>query len=270
VLKKKNYKKIFLVGNKSFLQENLFKNLKIKNMIKIRFNKMLKVKASEDDLVINFSNHINFYKKKYNQKYDRNLILAKFLGRTKAKFIMLSSRQVYKAKMNITENSNINPISTYGKNCYQSEINCKKFLYTKLLVLRLTNIIGYENRIKKRQSLMSAIINGYKQGLIKFDNNYYLSKDLLPVKQFSEIFKKIIKSDINGVYNIGTGKSIKVNLFIKKIMGNKKIKINIDKKKKILDNNFSINPKKLFNLISYTFTEKMLSTEINNLKKKFN
>jgi len=270
VLKKKNYKKIFLVGNKSFLQESLFKNLKIKNIVIIKYSKMLKVKVSEDDLVINFSNHINFYKKQYNQKYDRNLILAKFLRGTKTKFIMLSTRQVYKAKMNITENSNIKPISTYGKNCYHSEKNCKKFLYSKLLVLRLTNIIGYENRKKKRHSLMSAVINGYKQGLIKFDNNYYLLKDLLPVKQFSEIFKKVLKFDISGVYNVGTGKSIKVNLFINKILGNKKIKIKIDKKKKILDNNFSINPKKLFNLIGYTFTDKMLITEINNLKKKFN
>ena len=269
MLKKKIYKKIFLVGNKSFLQESLFKNLKNKKLVKIKYNKIFKRKIYKDDLIINFSNHINFYNKQYKTEYDRNLSLAKFLKKTHSKFILISTRQVYKPRMNINENSTIKPISIYGKNSLNSEKNCEKVLQSKLLILRLTNIIGYENENKKKPSLMSIIINGYKNDLIEFDNNYYLYKDLLPVNQFVQIFQRIIKFDLNGIYNIGTGKPMKINLFLKKILDKKKINIKIDNKKKVLDNNFSINSKKLFRKIGYTFTYRMLNNEIDNLKKKF-
>ena len=271
MLKQKIYRKIFLVGNKSFLQENLYKHLNnYKNLKKINFNKIFKIRLSDEDLVINFSNHVNFYKKKYNKIYDRNLILSKYLHKTKTKFIMISTRQVYKPKMMINENSKIFPISVYAKNSFISEKNCKKILKSKLLVLRLSNIIGFENKKKKRPSLMSIIINGYKKGIIEFDQNFYFLKDLLPIKHFSEIMLKIIKSDLKGTYNVGSGKSIKVNQFVKKILGKKKVKIKILRRNNIKDNNFSINTVKLFSLIKYTFTKKMLINEINSLKKKFN
>lgn len=267
---KKNYNKIFLVGNKSFLQESLFLKLKNNNLVKINYNKIFKEKISENDLVVNFSNDINFYYKRYFIKYDRNYILAKFLKRTNTKLIILSTRQVYKPNMNLTENSQIEPISNYGKNCLVSEKNCMKTLKSRLLILRLTNIIGFENRKKKRPSLVSSIINGYKKGVIKFDNNYYLLKDLLPIQHFTEIFFKITRFDLKGIYNVGTGKSIKVSLFINKIFNNKKINIKIDNKKKINDSHFSVNPNKLFDIIGYNISNKMIIKEFNLLKKKIN
>ena len=55
---------------------------------------------------------------------------------------MLSSRQVYEPKLNITEKSKIKPINLYAKNCIKSEINCEKILNKRLIVLRHSNIFG--------------------------------------------------------------------------------------------------------------------------------
>ena len=68
---------------------------------------------------------------------------------------MISTRQVYKPKMNLNEKSKIEPISIYGQNSYLSELNCKKILKSNILILRLTNII--EMIVKKEK----AISNGY-------------------------------------------------------------------------------------------------------------
>ena len=268
--KKKNYKKIYLVGNKSFLQRNLYEKFKNKKcFIKITFDKIFNKKLSKNDLVVNFSNHINFYKKSYIKKFDRNLILAKFLKSTKTKFIMISTRQVYKPKMNLNEKSKIEPISIYGQNSYLSELNCKKILKSNILILRLTNIIGNDSKKKKRPSLMGMIIDGYKKRVIEFDNNYFLKKDLLPINNFSEILFKVIKHNLNGIYNVGSGKPIRINLFMNQILSKRKVEIKIINKIKFNDKDFSINPRKLFGVIKYNFTKKMLINEINSLKKLF-
>ena len=171
--------------------------------------------------------------------------------------------------MNLNEKSKIEPISIYGQNSYLSELNCKKILKSNILILRLTNIIGNDSKKKKRPSLMGMIIDGYKKRVIEFDNNYFLKKDLLPINNFSEILFKVIKHNLSGIYNVGSGKPIRINLFMNQILSKRKVEIKIINKIKVNDKDFSINPRKLFDVIKYNFTKKMLINEINSLKKLF-
>ena len=53
------------------------------------------------------------------------------------------------------------------------------------------------------------------------------------------------------------------------ILSKRKVEIKIINKIKFNDKDFSINPRKLFDVIKYNFTKKMLINEINSLKKLF-
>ena len=160
MLKQKIKSRIILIGYKSFLQANLYKYLKKKHTVKkIRFTNIKKFKYKESDIVINFSNNYKFYKAKYNTKIDRNYQIAKIINKFNTNLIFISTRQVYKPRINITEKSEIQPMNTYAKNCLISENNCKKILRRNILILRLSNIVGFENGRKKKASLMSLIIS---------------------------------------------------------------------------------------------------------------
>ena len=74
----------------------------------------------------------------------------------------------------ISEKSKLSPLNIYAKNCIKSEKFCKKIMNDNLLILRLSNVFGYENGKKKKPSLMSLILNSLKKREIIFDNNYFL------------------------------------------------------------------------------------------------
>ena len=166
--KQNNKLKILLIGYKSFLQQNLYEYLKKKYLVKkIRFENFKKYKIRENDTIINFSYNKNFFSKKYNITNDRNYYLAKLLKNTKSNFILISTRQIYKPKINVTENSVIKPINNYAKNCLYSEKICKKVLRNNLLILRLANVVGFEIGKKKK-----TIFNGFNYYRYKEKKNY--------------------------------------------------------------------------------------------------
>ena len=178
-LKKKT---VVLIGNKSFIQINLFRQLKKKFNVKmIKYNDISKSNIFNANFIINLSNSKNFYEKKYLKKNDRNLKIANMIKDSKTIFYLLSSRLVYSQKINLSEKSKLAPISVYGKNCLKSERYCKDKLKKRLVILRLSNIFGYENGKKKRPSLVSLILSGIKKKKVVFDDNYYLVKDFLPI-----------------------------------------------------------------------------------------
>ena len=143
-------KKILIIGYKSFIQENLYDFLK-KNFFvkKVRFNNINEKNITNYDIIINCSNSINFFHKNYKKKYDRNLQIANIIKNRGVKLFLFSSRQVYSQKLFLTEKSKLKPINTYAKNCIKSERLCERLLKNNLLVLRLSNIFGFENGKKK-------------------------------------------------------------------------------------------------------------------------
>ncbi len=267
--KQNNKLKIFLIGYKSFLQQNLYEYLKKKYLVKkIRFENFKKYKIRDNDTIINFSYNKNFFSKKYNITNDRNYYLAKLLKNTKSNFILISTRQIYKPKINVTENSVIKPINNYAKNCLYSEKICKKVLGNNLLILRLANVIGFEIGKKKKPSLMSSIITGIKKKKIIFDNNFYIYKDLLPVELFCVLLEKLIKSNQKGTLNLGSGIPIKIDFFLSKIIEKKDIQIEVKIKKNFKDNNFSFKTEKLNKIINSKITKKDLFIYFKRLKKE--
>ncbi len=270
MLKHKEKKKIVIIGNKSFIQENLFEYLKKKfDVKKIKFQSIKKLNLSRVDYLINCSSHKNFFDKNYEKKFDRNYILSTLIIKQNVKLIMLSSRQVYEPKLNITEKSKIKPINIYAKNCIKSEENCEKILNKRLIVLRLSNIFGYEVGNKKKPSLISIFIRGLKQKRVTFDNNYYLYKDFLPINYLSKyVYRILLLDNFSGTLNVGSGIPIRVYNFLNKLKSKKKIITKIILKKKFNDKNFSFNTKKLKKITRISLEKKQIYLELNKLNLK--
>ena len=265
---------VYLVGNKSFIQNYFYSLYKHKiNLIKITFNKFIKNnKVSDGDVVINFSFDKIFFKKNYILNKDRDLKIIKLLKNKKILFVILSTRMVYKQSLNLKETSLKKPSNIYGRNKLMIENNCSKIknIKPKILILRLSNIIGYEiNRI--RSSLMSKLIHGINKNFIQLDNSYKKKKDLMPVELFCRVLFILIKKRIYGIFNVGSGISISL-LELSKILLNrskfKNIKIRIDKKLKNSDNDYSYNISKLKNIYKFNFNKKDLVNSLNVISKK--
>jgi len=147
---KQSKKKILLIGYKSFIQTNLYNHLKQKYDVRnIRFENINHEVFKDCSIVINCSNNKFFFEKNYLKKNDRNLIISNLIHKKKIKFILLSTRQVYLPKLNITEASKLAPMNVYAKNCLNSEKFCKEKLKNNLLVLRLSNVVGIEQGYKQ-------------------------------------------------------------------------------------------------------------------------
>lgn len=268
-MKKQNKKKIILVGYKSFIQKNLFKYLSKNFLIKkIKFNEIKNIKIEDYDLIINCSNSKNFYLKKYKKKYDRNLEIANMIKNTGIKLFLLSSRQVYSPKLLLTERSKLKPINIYSNNCIKSEKNCKKILNNDLLILRLSNVFGYENGKKKRPSLVSIILKSLKKKEIIFDNNYFLYKDFLPINLLCLYIESLVKLNITGIINIGSGIPILVKDFVKKVIDIKKIRIKVRLSEGFYDKSYSYNISKLKKLTGIEINKKKLNVYFSQLKNK--
>jgi nucleoside-diphosphate-sugar epimerase len=193
-------------------------------------------------------------------------MIAKKISKQGCLFYILSTRQVYKPQLNITENSLIKPINIYAKNNFYSEKNCFKILNNKLIVLRLSNIVGYELK-KKKPSLMSLLIKGIKNKIVTLDENCNYKKDILPIRYLILIIFKIIKSDYRGIINIGSGVTLTLIEIYKYLTYKKKCKLIIKKnKKKNNDNNYSYNIKKLHKITKFKISKKKVYDEFDKLK----
>ena len=76
-----------------------------------------------------------------------------------------------------------------------------------LLILRPSNIIGYEtDKLRKRLNayLISQLISN---GHIEINCSPLTKKDIIPVPTFSYILYKLIEFNASGVFNVGCGNS---------------------------------------------------------------
>ena len=265
-------KRVIIVGYKSFLQENLCKYLKKKKIkvYKIKFPFLKNIKLYQNDTIINCSVTNDFFYKKYKNKNDRNLEICKLIKNQSIKFIMFSTRQVYKPKLKIKENSKIKPINNYAQNYYKSEINCKKIMKNNILILRISNVIGYDTQEKKRLSMLRTMIDGVKKKRIILDSSYNFKKDILPVNFFSVFIYKILIKNVNGILNIGSGQTFTLLQIAKMIIRNKEyINIQINNKNKTKDASYSYNVNKLHKITKIKYSRKNVTREIKDISSKF-
>ena len=214
-------KKIIIIGKKSFIGSNLFHFFKKKKIIvkKFSFNEFMnlnKIFLKDFNNIINCSIHENYVKKKYDKKFDFDYLVAKKILKLKCKQILLSSRTVYKPSNDITESSKLRPSSQYSKNKVITEKKLLDMLNERILILRISNLIGLNiNNLKSRKihkTFISIFLRDIRKNCI-YDNGK-IFKDFLSIEKFSIILEKLIRKNASGIYNVSIGRKIFLNKLI--------------------------------------------------------
>ncbi|WP_440932443.1 NAD-dependent epimerase/dehydratase family protein [Candidatus Pelagibacter sp.] len=268
--------KLLLIGSKSFIALNLEKILKKKFDIKIisfeKFVRMNENKLSKIDYIINCSIHKDYFKKKYLTNNDLDLKIAKKIKKFDTKFIFLSTRKVYNLDDNIKETSKKTPKCNYSKNKLISEGKLYEILRYKLLILRISNIIGHYQK-KNNRRIHNTFVNQFFKDVKKnivYDNKK-LYRDFISINQFSEIIKVFIKNNSHGIYNVSMGKKVYLkkiiqwlNFYNKKKITQKKLPITINKSQ-----NFYLNNRKLLKETKLKLSLTKLEKDCKNISKLF-
>ena len=246
-------KKILIIGKNGLIGKNLFNYFKSKkvNIHRISFESFLKKKNINNvDIIINCTSNHKFVKNKYANKNDNDLIIAEKIINLKTKLVMLSTRKIYKTKFNIKELDKKEPNCNYSKNKLISEVSVKKILRSRVLTLRVCNIINFPNKHKRKlhNTFSDIFFEMAKKGFIY--NNKKIFKDFISISKFNQIVYELIKKDSFGIFNISLGKKIYINQLIAwlNFYNTKKIKV--------------INPKNSFNNDSFTLNNNKLMKKI--------
>ena len=247
--------RIIVIGRRGLLGSNLSLYFKKKNYIlnldyKIFINKKL-IFINNFDYIINCTSNQSYVENKYLKKNDYDLTIANKIKNLNIKMIMLSSRKVYKNGANLKESSVLKPKNNYSKNKLKTEKALLKILKEKILILRISNVIGLNNKKynKLHKVFIDVFFENIKKGIIFNNKNSY--KDFIPVNKFCEIVEKLITFNAYGIYNVSLGKKV----FLKKIVSwlnhhNKQKSIKyVNLNKKYQSDNFTLNNDKLMSKI---------------------
>ena len=221
--------------------------------------------------------------KKINYDFTKELIELSILNGVK-NFIYISSISVYGSNLykNVSEDTKPVPVDRYSR----LKLRCEKLLRIKskkqkILILRLSNIIGVPKAISKGyQKLFIADIcqSAFKNKKIILKTNGNQYRDFLELNSFIKILNlfliKIDKTDNFSIFNISSSNSLKIIDIAKKVSFifdktfNQKIKI--IKGKKINEKKYLINNSKMKNFLNLevkTNYNKILLGIINFIKK---
>jgi len=268
-------KKILIIGLKGLIGSNLFNYFKIKklNVYQLSFENFIKNKnihVDKFDVIINCTSNQKFIKNQYQDKNDNDLRIAKKILHSKTKLVMLSTRKVYKAKFNIDELDKEKPNCNYSKNKIKSEINIKKILTNRVLILRISNIICYPNSNKRKlhKTFSDIFFEMAKKGFIYKNNKTY--KDFISIKKFNQIVLELIKKNSFGLYNVSLGKKIYLNQLITWLNFYNSAQIKIIKLKNSFNNDsFTLNNNKLMREIKIKNNTLELKNECLRISKNF-
>ena len=184
--------------------------------------------------------------------------------------IMLSTRKVYKNGSNLKESSSVSPKNNYSKNKLMTEIALAKILKKKILILRISNIIGLNKRKhnKLHKIFIDIFYENIKKGLLFNNKDSY--KDFISVNKFCEIVEKLIKTDAYGIFNISLGKKVFLKQITQWLNFHNNKKVEFTKIKKInKSDNFTLNNDKLMNKIRVKNSVKDLKKYCIQLSKEF-
>ncbi len=269
-------KKIIIIGKKSFIGNNLKLYLQKKYIIKaLNLNQFLKLKKKRLENVhwiINCSINNKYIKKKYEEHFDFDLKVARKISNLKCNFIFLSSRKIYKSLDNLIEKKNIEPKCNYSKNKLKTEKKLSAILKKRLLILRISNLIGLKNHNNSKRKIHDTFIDYFfrnvKKGIIfKNKKNY---KDFLSIRQFSLVVEKLIFNNITGIYNVSMGKKVYLKNLIEWLnYYNRGKYMLVDLPKNFNDESFYLNNTKLKKIIKVNLNIKDLEKDCKILSKNF-
>ena len=269
-------KKILIIGVNSFIGSNLYFLSKEKLDIKIiHYSKFLQLKNK--DLInithiINCASNKRYVNFKYIEKNDFDVEISKKIKDLKCKMIFLSTRKVYSAADNIKENGIIGPSCNYSKNKMITENKIKKTLKERVLILRISNLIGLSPRTNRRNKIHSTFIDQFFKNIRKnyFFDNLKIYKDFLPITKFCEIVRKLINKDVIGTFNVSLGEKVYLNDIVSDLNFYNKTKFNTINIPKHFNNEcFYLNNKKLRKTINITINLITLKKYCKLMSKSF-
>ena len=207
-------KKIIIIGKIGFIGSNLIKLLKKKFDIKsYGYRKFLNVNRKfllNVNYVINCTSNKQYVNKKYSKKNDFDFQISKKIKDLNCKMIFLTSRKIYKLGDNLNESSKLKPNCNYSKNKLHTEKILLKNLKNRILILRISNLIGinkFRNNNKKiHKTFIDSFFLNVQRGIIFNNEKNY--KDFLSINKFGEIIEKLINKKVVGIYNVSLGQKV--------------------------------------------------------------
>ena len=265
--------KIIVIGRRGILGKNLALYLKKKNFIlSLNYEVFIKKKLNfinSFDYIINCASNKNYIENKYLKKNDFDLTIANKIKNLNIKMIMLSSRKVYESRVNLKESSLLKPINNYSKNKLRTEKALLKILKRKILILRISNVIGLNNKKhnKLHKVFIDVFLENIKKGIIFNNKNSY--KDFIPINKFCEIVDKLIVFNTYGIYNVSLGKKVFLRTIVSWLnLYNKKNVTYVNSSEKHQSDNFTLNNDKLMKAIKIKNTPQDLKRYCIKLSKE--
>jgi len=254
-------KKILIIGKRGFIGRHLYKYLKNKFYVKnISFKNLNIFKNNFDnfDFIINTSINKNYVSSKYNEKFDNDLNISKFIN-NKTIYCFISTRKVYQTKANLRETSILSPKSYYSKNKLITEKKISQKLKDNYLILRPSNIIGDTEKSKRiHRTFIDIFQKNIQKGFVY--NNGTVFKDFLSIDKFCQILQEIINKKLTGTYNISIGQKVYLNDLIKWLNKYNTRKYKTIKNLNLKNESFYLNNKKIMSKIK-------TKNSLNELKK---
>ena len=207
-------KKIIIIGKNGFIGFNLIKLLKKNFDIKsYGYRNFLNVNRKfllDVNYVINCTSNKQYVNKKYSKKNDFDFQISKKIKDLNCKMIFLTSRKIYKLGDNLNESSKLKPNCNYSKNKLHTEKILLKNLKNRILILRISNLIGinkFRNNNKKiHKTFIDSFFLNVQRGIIFNNEKNY--KDFLSINKFGEIIEKLINKKVVGIYNVSLGQKV--------------------------------------------------------------
>tara|TARA_Y100000768_G_scaffold378473_1_gene352950 strand:- start:1325 stop:2275 length:951 start_codon:yes stop_codon:yes gene_type:complete len=245
-VKKRN---VFIFGDSGFIGTHLKKSLLKKENINLSTSRYKSKKRNNNEnyykkfwpriiensdviVYLSFNNNLEDLKKNFSASFFQNLMPLYILNnlikkkRKNVKLIYTSTASLYGNNVKLpakeTSQIEINNIYEYLKFASEQILIDSKNKHLNYQILRLSNVYG-ENISKLKQNnrqVLTRVINDaylYKKIMVFGNGNYF--RDFVHVDDVCNAMYKIIcKNKINsGIYNIGSGKKIKLIDIFKKI-----------------------------------------------------
>ena len=269
-------KKIIIIGVNSFVGSNLYSLLKDKFQVKkIHFKDFFLLSSkflNSVSYIVNCSSNKKYVNNKYAINNDFDLLIANKIKDLKCKLIFLSTRKVYKIGDNLKETSKLKPNCNYSKNKLITENKLIKIIKNKILILRVSNLIGLNSLTKNRRKIHNTFIDNffYNANQGKIFNNGRIYKDFLTINKFAEIIHKLISGNIIGIYNVSSGRKTYLNQIVKYLnFYNKKECILINSPKNFNKQVFYLNNLKLSKKINLKINVNSLENYCKLISKSF-
>ena len=208
--------RLLIIGKYSritqFFKDHL--NQKFKLSIK-NYNDVIKKKSNyfkRFDYIINCASNKRYVNYKYNSFYDYDYQIVKKIVNFKTSYIFLSTRKVYKPSNNCLENDKLKPRCNYSKNKLITEKKLRELIVNKLLILRISNVIGI-NKVSSKRKLHKTFIDVFFDNIRKniIIDNGRKYKDFITSQKLVQIVSKLITLNSVGTFNLSIGKKIYLN-----------------------------------------------------------